>query len=193
VLVVEDVVDVVVEVVVEVVIVVLVVVKWWKAWLSSCCSSRWSSWGRSPRRTPPERRRWRSCRRSGPRIHGAVPEADVPCAPGVQDARRGRPVVSGGSAAARVAEQPEAQLVLRPSHRRVEGLVVGDALQLPHVRESQSLWPAKLMALSVATCPVNALAHVYTLSLSWTVPSSETFSHTSHVFRSVTVPSPLST
>jgi len=29
--------------------------------------------------------------------------------------------------------------------------------------------------------------------LSWTVPSSESFSHTSPVFTSVTVPSPLST
>src|SRR5438046_4227957 len=56
----------------------------------------------------------------------------------------------------------------------------------------QSLWPAKLMALSVATCPVNALAQVYRLSLSWTVPSSESFSHTSPVFRSATVPSPWS-
>src|SRR5438093_12240031 len=56
----------------------------------------------------------------------------------------------------------------------------------------QSVWPAKLVALSVATCPVNALAHVYRLSLSCTVPSSESFSHTSPVFRSVTVPSPLS-
>src|SRR5881628_2305116 len=56
----------------------------------------------------------------------------------------------------------------------------------------QSVWPAKLVALSVATCPVNALAHVYRLSLSCTVPSSESFSHTSPVFRSVTVPFPLS-
>src|SRR6266568_6385207 len=56
----------------------------------------------------------------------------------------------------------------------------------------QSLWPAKFMALSVATCPPNALAQVYRLSLSWTVPSSESFSHTSPVFTSVTVPSPLS-
>src|SRR5438046_2248260 len=56
----------------------------------------------------------------------------------------------------------------------------------------QSLWPAKLMALSVATCAVNALAQVYRLSLSWTVPSSESFSHTSPVFRSMTVPFPLS-
>src|SRR5436309_3152665 len=56
----------------------------------------------------------------------------------------------------------------------------------------QSLWPAKLMPLSVATCAVKASAHVYRLSLSWTVPSSESFSHTSPVFRSVTVPSPLS-
>src|SRR5438034_541177 len=38
----------------------------------------------------------------------------------------------------------------------------------------QSVWPAKFIALSVATCPVNASAHVYTLSLSWTVPSAET-------------------
>src|SRR5206468_9220685 len=57
----------------------------------------------------------------------------------------------------------------------------------------QSAWPAKLMPLSIATCPVYALAHVYKLSLSWTVPSSESFSHTSPVFTSVTVPSPLST
>src|SRR5438132_12193690 len=57
----------------------------------------------------------------------------------------------------------------------------------------QSVRPAKLIALSVATCAVNALAHVYRLSLSWTVPSSESFSHTSPVFTSVTVPSPLST
>src|SRR5438046_9540383 len=57
----------------------------------------------------------------------------------------------------------------------------------------QSLWPAKFMALSVATCPVNASAQLYRLSLSWTVPSSESFSHTSPVFRSVTVPFPLST
>src|SRR5437879_3389376 len=56
----------------------------------------------------------------------------------------------------------------------------------------QSLWPAKFMALSVATCPVNASAQLYRLSLSWTVPSSESFSHTSPVFRSVTVPFPLS-
>src|SRR5438034_11568253 len=56
----------------------------------------------------------------------------------------------------------------------------------------QSLWPAKSMALSVATCPVNALAQLYGLSLSCTVPSSESFSHTSPVFRSVTVPFPLS-
>src|SRR5947199_10405334 len=56
----------------------------------------------------------------------------------------------------------------------------------------QSLWPAKFMALSVATCPVNALAQLYGLSLSCTVPSSESFSHTSPVFRSVTVPFPLS-
>src|SRR5207245_612656 len=56
----------------------------------------------------------------------------------------------------------------------------------------QSWWPAKLRALSAATCPVKALAHVYRLSLSWTVPSSESFSHTSPVFRSVTVPFPLS-
>src|SRR2546428_13236238 len=57
----------------------------------------------------------------------------------------------------------------------------------------QSLWPAKFVALSAATCPVKALAHVYRLSLSCTVPSSESFSHTSPVFRSVTVPFPLST
>src|SRR5207245_6546391 len=57
----------------------------------------------------------------------------------------------------------------------------------------QSVWPAKLMPLSVATCAVKASAHVYRLSLSWTVPSSESFSHMSPVFRSVTVPSPLST
>src|SRR5882724_1396326 len=56
----------------------------------------------------------------------------------------------------------------------------------------QSSWPAKFMALSVATCPVNASAQVYRLSLSCTVPSSESFSHTSPVFRSVTVPFPLS-
>ena len=56
----------------------------------------------------------------------------------------------------------------------------------------QSLWPAKFMALSVATCPVNASAQLYRLSLSWTVPSSESFSHTSPVFTSVTVPFPLS-
>src|SRR5205809_7792280 len=56
----------------------------------------------------------------------------------------------------------------------------------------QSLWPAKFIALSVATCPVNALAQVYRLSLSWTVPSSESFSHTSPVFTSATVPSPWS-
>src|SRR2546425_6259242 len=56
----------------------------------------------------------------------------------------------------------------------------------------QSLWPAKFVALSAATCPVKALAHVYRLSLSCTVPSSESFSHTSPVFRSVTVPFPLS-
>src|SRR5207245_11502911 len=56
----------------------------------------------------------------------------------------------------------------------------------------QSLWPAKFMALSVATCPLNALAQVYRLSLSWTVPSSESFSHTSPVFTSATVPSPWS-
>src|SRR2546427_3100088 len=56
----------------------------------------------------------------------------------------------------------------------------------------QSWWPAKFRALSAATCPVKALAHVYRLSLSWTVPSSESFSHTSPVFRSATVPSPLS-
>src|SRR5439155_5351521 len=56
----------------------------------------------------------------------------------------------------------------------------------------QSLLPAKCMALSVATCPVNALAQLYGLSLSCTVPSSESFSHTSPVFRSVTVPFPLS-
>src|SRR5439155_4352361 len=56
----------------------------------------------------------------------------------------------------------------------------------------QSLWPAKFMALSVATCSVNASAQLYRLSLSWTVPSSESFSHTSPVFRSVTVPFPLS-
>ena len=56
----------------------------------------------------------------------------------------------------------------------------------------QSVRPAKLIALSVATCAVNALAHVYRLSLSWTVPSFESFSHTRPVFTSVTVPSPLS-
>src|SRR5207302_5337728 len=56
----------------------------------------------------------------------------------------------------------------------------------------QSLWPAKFVALSAAACPVKALAHVYRLSLSWTVPSSESFSHTSPVFRSMTVPFPLS-
>src|SRR5436190_23319675 len=56
----------------------------------------------------------------------------------------------------------------------------------------QSLWPAKLVTLSVATCPLNALAQVYRLSLSCTVPSSESFSHTSPVFRSLTVPSPWS-
>src|SRR5438876_6984421 len=56
----------------------------------------------------------------------------------------------------------------------------------------QSLLPAKCMALSVATCPVNALAQLYGLSLSCTVPSAESFSHTSPVFRSVTVPFPLS-
>src|SRR5438876_1642796 len=56
----------------------------------------------------------------------------------------------------------------------------------------QSLWPAKLMALSVATCPVNALAQVYRLSLSWALPSSESFSHTSPVFMSAIVPSPRS-
>src|SRR5205809_4983869 len=56
----------------------------------------------------------------------------------------------------------------------------------------QSLWPAKFMALSVATWPRNALAQVYRLSLSCTVPSSESFSHTSPVFRSLTVPSPWS-
>src|SRR5207253_7216398 len=42
-------------------------------------------------------------------------------------------------------------------------------------------------------CPANALVHVYKLSLSWIVPSFESFSHTSPVFTSVTVPSPLST
>src|SRR5438034_6952416 len=57
----------------------------------------------------------------------------------------------------------------------------------------QSLWPSKFVLLSVATWPVNALAHVYRLSLSWTVPSFESFSHTRPVFTSVTVPSPLST
>src|SRR5947208_12757962 len=57
----------------------------------------------------------------------------------------------------------------------------------------QSVWPAKFIALSVATCPANAFAHVYMLSLSWTVPSAESFSHVSPVFTSVTVPSPLST
>src|SRR5438132_6237198 len=56
----------------------------------------------------------------------------------------------------------------------------------------QSLWPAKFRAFSAATCPVKALAHLYGLSLSCTVPSSESFSHTSPVFRSVTVPFPLS-
>src|SRR5437899_8161516 len=57
----------------------------------------------------------------------------------------------------------------------------------------QSVWPAKLVALSVATCPANAFVHVYMLSLSCTVPSFESFSHVSPVFTSVTVPSPLST
>src|SRR5437899_2618653 len=57
----------------------------------------------------------------------------------------------------------------------------------------QSVWPAKLVALSVATCPANAFVHVYMLSLSCTVPSSDSFSHTSPVLTSVTVPSPLST
>src|SRR2546430_6692314 len=56
----------------------------------------------------------------------------------------------------------------------------------------QSVWPAKLVPLSAATCAVNGLAQVYRLSLSCTVPSSESFSHTSPVFRSVTVPFPLS-
>src|SRR5881409_2055207 len=56
----------------------------------------------------------------------------------------------------------------------------------------QSVWPSKLVKLSAATCAVNAFAHVYRLSLSWTVPSSESFSHMSPVFRSVTVPFPLS-
>src|SRR3989442_11057498 len=57
----------------------------------------------------------------------------------------------------------------------------------------QSLWPAKFMLFSAATCPANALAHVYRLSLSCTDPSSESFSHMSPVFTSVTVPSPWST
>src|SRR5438552_12708029 len=57
----------------------------------------------------------------------------------------------------------------------------------------QSAWPAKLVPLSVARCPANALVHVYKLSLSWIVPSFESFSHTSPVCTSVTVPSPLST
>src|SRR5213593_1175440 len=57
----------------------------------------------------------------------------------------------------------------------------------------QSSWPAKLVLLSVATCPATAVAHVYPLWSSCTVPSCESFSHMSAVFTSVTVPSPLST
>src|SRR2546428_9827431 len=57
----------------------------------------------------------------------------------------------------------------------------------------QSLWPAKFVLLSVATCPASAFAHVYLLWSSCTDPSSESFSHMSPVFTSVTVPSPWST
>src|SRR5438552_1173221 len=57
----------------------------------------------------------------------------------------------------------------------------------------QSLWPAKFVLLSVATCPASAVAHVYLLWSSCTDPSCESFSHMSPVFTSVTVPSPWST
>src|SRR6266851_1616725 len=57
----------------------------------------------------------------------------------------------------------------------------------------QSLWPAKFVLLSVATCPATAVAHVYWLWSSCTVPSCESFSHMSPAFTSVTVPSPSST
>src|SRR5881397_3259992 len=57
----------------------------------------------------------------------------------------------------------------------------------------QSLWPAKFVLLSVATCPASAVAHVYLLWSSCTDPSCESFSHMIPVFTSVTVPSPWST
>src|SRR3989442_13337281 len=57
----------------------------------------------------------------------------------------------------------------------------------------QSLWPAKFVLLSVATCPATAVAHVYSLWSSCAVPSCESFSHMSPAFTSVTVPSPSST
>ena len=56
----------------------------------------------------------------------------------------------------------------------------------------QSLYPAKVVAFSVATWVSKAPSHVYTLCWSWIEPSSLFFSHTRQVLLSVIVPSPLS-
>src|SRR5207247_6742660 len=70
------------------------------------------------------------------RIHVAVPEAHVPRVPRVGDAGRRRPVVAqAGAAARRRLAARRAVGVERRGHDRVEGLVVHDALQLPHVRQ----------------------------------------------------------
>src|SRR5882724_5024992 len=52
----------------------------------------------------------------------------------------------------------------------------------------QSVWPAKFVLLSVATCWAKAFAQGYVVLTSWTEPSMLSFSHTSPVLLSVTFP-----
>src|SRR5439155_4433772 len=72
------------------------------------------------------------------RIHAAVRETHVPRVPRVGDAGRRRPVVARGGAAARRRGAARCAVGVEGrgrGHRRVDVLVVHDALQLPHVRQ----------------------------------------------------------
>src|SRR5438034_9324040 len=54
----------------------------------------------------------------------------------------------------------------------------------------QSLWPAKFMLLSPATCTSKASFQVYNVSMSWMLPSALFFSHMRRVFSSEIVRAP---
>src|SRR5947207_13782238 len=99
--------------------------------------------GRTPRVTPsgaapngPHERGAALAAAPAERIHAAVREGHVPRARRVGDAGRRRPVVAPrGAAASRRVAARRAVVVERRGYRRVEALVVRDALQLAYVRQ----------------------------------------------------------